>query len=91
MTRLECHETTSNNNKTWAGALVYWLWEETHVPKVVSSYHSTVRMLDGNFSHLFVVKFVMSFEKIKKMKKRPGLAIFFKKTITKRLHSVDLL
>ena len=42
-----------------AEALVYWLQEETHVPKVVSSNPSTVPILDGHFSHLFVVKIVM--------------------------------
>ena len=41
-----------------AGALVLWLWEETHVPKVVSLNPSTVYWMDI-FSHLFVVKIVM--------------------------------
>ena len=37
------------------GALVKWLCEETHVPKVVS-----LNILDGHFfTYLFVVKFVM--------------------------------
>ena len=29
-----------------AGALVKWLWEETHVPKIVSSNPSTVYWMD---------------------------------------------
>ena len=41
-----------------AGALVKWLWEETRVPKVVSSNPVTVNWTDI-FSHLFVVKIVM--------------------------------
>ena len=41
-----------------AGALVLWLWEETHVPKVVSLNPSTVYWMDI-FSHLFVAKIVM--------------------------------
>ena len=41
-----------------AGALVYWLWEEAHVPKVVGSNPSTIYWMDI-FSHLFVVKIVM--------------------------------
>ena len=35
-----------------------WLWEETHVPKVVGSNLSTVYWMDI-FTHLFVVKTVM--------------------------------
>ena len=30
----------------WAGALVYWLWEETHVLKVVGSNPSPVYWMD---------------------------------------------
>ena len=63
----------------WAGALVLWLWEETHVPKVVSSNRDTVYWMDI-FSHLFVVQIVMCvWKRWKWMKKRPGLAHFFKK------------
>ena len=40
------------------GALVFWLWEETHVPKVVSLNPGTLYWMDI-FSHLFVVKIVM--------------------------------
>ena len=39
----------------WAGALVSWLWEETHIPKVVGSNPVTVYWMDI-FSHIFVVK-----------------------------------
>ena len=42
-----------------AGALVKWLWEETHVSKAVSSNPGTIYRMDI-FSHKFVVKFVMS-------------------------------
>ena len=42
----------------WAGALVQWLWEETHVPKVVGSNPGTVYWMDI-FSHIIVVKIVM--------------------------------
>ena len=44
----------------WAGALVWWLWEETHVPKVMGFNLGTVYWMDI-FSHLFVVKTVMMF------------------------------
>ena len=30
----------------WTGALVLGLWEETRVPKVVSSNHSTIYLMD---------------------------------------------
>ena len=40
-----------------AGALVQWLWEETHVPKVVGSNLSTLYWMDIS-SHLFVGKIV---------------------------------
>ena len=42
-----------------AGALVKWLWEETHVSKAVSSNPGPIYRMDI-FSHKFVVKFVMS-------------------------------
>ena len=40
------------------GALVQWLWEETHVTKVVDSNPSAIKWMDI-FSHLFAVKMVM--------------------------------
>ena len=47
------------------GALVLWLWEETHVPKILGSNPSTVCWMDI-FSHIFVVRIVMFlFEKMK--------------------------
>ena len=49
--------------RTKTGALIYWLWEEPHVPKVVCSNPSAVYWTDI-FSHLFVIKMVM-FEKTK--------------------------
>ena len=41
-------ETFFQNNKSfiWAGALVLWLWAETHVPKVMSSNPSTTYWMD---------------------------------------------
>ena len=50
--------TCPNYVKNRAGALVYWLWEETHVPKVVGSNPGTVYWMDI-FSQIFVVKIVM--------------------------------
>ena len=47
-----------------ARALVKWLWEETRVPKVISSNPSTVYWVDI-FSHLFIVRIIMFFEKMK--------------------------
>ena len=41
-----------------AGALVKWLWEETHVLKVIGLNPSTIYWMD-DFSHIFVVKIVM--------------------------------
>ena len=38
--------------------MVWWLWEETHVPKVVGLNPSTIYWMDI-FSHLFAVKIVM--------------------------------
>ena len=43
---------------SWAGALVQWLREETHVLKVVGSNPSTKYWMDI-FSHIVVVKIVM--------------------------------
>ena len=41
-----------------AGALVKWLWEETHVPKVVSLNPGTIYWMDF-FHILYVVKNLM--------------------------------
>ena len=43
---------------SWAGALVQWLREETHVLKVECSNLSTVYWMDI-FSHIIVVKIVI--------------------------------
>ena len=42
------------------GSLVYWLWEETHVLKVVGSNPGTIYEMEL-FSPIFVVKIVMMF------------------------------
>ena len=36
----------TNNCPIWAGALVKWLWEETHVLKVMSSNPVTIYWTD---------------------------------------------
>ena len=47
--------------KEWiAGALVYWLWEETHAPKGCEL-ESSHCILDGYFLLVFVVKIIMTF------------------------------
>ena len=38
----------------WAGALIQWLWEETHVPKVVFSNPNTMYWMDM-FTHLILM------------------------------------
>ena len=38
--------------KQWAGALVQWLWEETHVPKGVGSNHGAIYWMDMTFFHI---------------------------------------
>ena len=43
-----------NNHLSRAGALVYWLWEETRVPKVVSSNPGTISQMDI-FSHRYLL------------------------------------
>ena len=43
-----------------AGALVQWLWEETHVLKVMGSNTGTLYWMDI-ISQIFVVKIVMMF------------------------------
>ena len=54
-----------------AGVLVKWLWEETHVLKVAGMNPCTTYWVDI-FSHIFVVKFVMFFEKTKINEKEAG-------------------
>ena len=36
----------------WAGALVYWLWDETHVPKNVGSNTGAIYWMDITFFHI---------------------------------------
>ena len=43
------------------GILVKWLWQETHVLKVMGSNPSTVHILHGHFSQLIVAKIVFMF------------------------------
>ena len=56
--------------------LVWWLWEETHVPKVVSSDPSTV----WTFFTLICSKILIVFETAKINEKEAGLA-HFKNTV----------
>ena len=35
-----------------AGALVWWLWEEAHVPKVMGSNSSAIYWMDMTFFHI---------------------------------------
>ena len=43
---LDLNKGMANSTQTWAGALVQWLWEESHVPKVMSSNPGTVYWID---------------------------------------------
>ena len=45
---------SSNKVVFGAGALVLWLWEENHLPKVVGSNPDTVYWMDIKNSHIFV-------------------------------------
>ena len=38
-----------------AGALVYWLWETTHVQEVVGSNPGTVDWMDMTFIHIDIL------------------------------------
>ena len=54
--------------------MVYWLWEETHVMKVVGSNPSTIYWMD-NFSHCSVEKlYCLLVESAIINKRRPGKA-----------------
>ena len=55
--------------KSWLGALVQWLWEETHVPKVVGSNPGTVYWMAIFSQHIFVLKLIF-FEKTENKRKR---------------------
>ena len=54
-----------------------WLWEDTHVLKVVGSNPSTIYWMDI-FSHLFVVEIVLLFEKMKINEKEAGHGPFLR-------------
>ena len=41
-----------NKDSSRAGALVQWLWEETHVPKVVGSNPGAVYWMEMTFFHI---------------------------------------
>ena len=43
----------------WGGSPGLVVWEETHVPKVMSSNPGTVYWMDSFSTNLFLVKFVM--------------------------------
>ena len=58
--------------------MVKWLWEETHIPKVVGSTLCTVYWMNI-FSQIFVVVIVMLFEKTKTNEKDAGDGPFIKK------------
>ena len=67
-----------NNHLSRAGALVYWLWEETRVPKVVSSNPGTISQMD--FFHIGICcKFCNVFEKTKINEKEAVVGPFSKK------------
>ena len=63
-----------------AGALVLWLWEETHIPKVVGSNPGTLYWMDI-LSHISVVKIVLFVWKRPKMSKKEAGVGPFKKTM----------
>ena len=64
-------------NGDWAGALSYWIWEETDVLKFVASNPSTTFWM-YNF-YIFIVKMKCWFKKTKINGKEAGLD-HFKKT-----------
>ena len=53
-------------------------------------FKSRSQILDGHFSHLFVVQIVLFFEKTKINEKRPGLAHFLKKDVKKLFHNFQV-
>ena len=71
---------TANTNiwLCWAGVLVQWLWEETHIPKVVGSNPGTVHWMDI-FTYICCKNCFVCLKRLKiKTKKRPGRPIFKK-------------
>ena len=68
--------------------MVLWLWEETHVLKVVGSNPSTVYWMA--IFHTYLLKFFL-FEKTKIHKKWPEMAHFFKKCFNLFCHHAVLV
>ena len=63
-----------------AGALVKWLWEETHVPKVVGSNPGTICWMDMTFFHIdLLLKLYCLFGGTENKRKRGRGGPFFKK------------
>ena len=61
---LDSNPPDANVVHTRAGALVKWLWEETHVPKVVGSNPGTICWMDMTFFHIdLLLKLYCLFEK----------------------------
>ena len=58
----------------WAGALIKWLWEETHVLKVVGSNPAAVYWMDMTFFTLICCLFEKTENKLKRGR---GWPIFF--------------
>ena len=61
LAKLEPERDDRESNKSFkkAGALVQWLWEETHVPKVIGSNPGAVYWMDMTFSTLICCKIVL--------------------------------
>ena len=65
--------------KVWAGALVQWLWEETHIPKVVGSNPSAGYWMDMTFFTLICCKnCIVCLKRPKINKKEAGIGSFKK-------------
>ena len=73
---------------TLGGALVWWLWEETHVSKVVSSNPDTIYWMDIFYIHI-CCKICKVFEKTKINEKEAGVAHFCKKNCCSTHKSID--
>ena len=56
----------------WAGALVYWLWEETHILKVVGSNPSPVYWMDIFHHFIISMQKIVMFEKTRINEKEAG-------------------
>ena len=67
-----------------AEALVYWLWETTHVQSVVGSNPSNVYWMDMTFFTFICCKnSIVCLKRPKIIEKRPGLAHFKKEEVGK--------